>query len=168
MSYNNSKTLTWLFFILQRSDKCQIYNWSSQTCSLTRRLFSQLVVTVLWITNIQAYMPCKSSENPTNQPHSAMGSPLHTYGPHRPPDVSLDPLEPLNIPLDLIGPLRSPVVPYCSSEDPPSMIMIYHHVILPLDFCTVYPRCSSGILYFYVELSANVSRTKFASGLTGS
>ena len=118
MSYNNSKTLTWLFFILQRSDKCQIYNWSSQTCSLTRRLFSQLVVTVLWITNIQAYMPCKSSENPTNQPHSAMGSPLHTYGPHRPPDVSLDPLEPLNIPLDLIGPLRSPVVSYKSSEDP--------------------------------------------------
>ena len=45
----------------------------------------QLVVTMLCITNIQANMLCKSSENPTNQSHGPMGSPLHTYGPHQTP-----------------------------------------------------------------------------------
>ena len=98
------------------------------------------------------------------------------------------PGDPLDIPNDPLRPHEGPPQPLwttkhapwshwtlkitCSAllfiRGPPVMIIIYHHIILPLDFCTVYPRSSSGVRRFYVELSANISRTKFASGLTGS
>ena len=104
--------------------------------------------------------------------------PTPCIAPGDPLDITQDPLGPPE------GPSQTPWTPEhapgphwtlkitCSAllfiRGPPVMIIIYHHIILPLDFCTVYPRSSSGVRRFYVELSANVSRTKFASGLTGS
>ena len=84
----------------------EIFYWSSQTCSNSwvRRWFgwllSCLVVTMLWITFIQAYMPHDSSENPSDQPNGPQGSPWHNYWPPRTPWRLLSaPLDPLTCPL---------------------------------------------------------------------
>ena len=63
-------------------------------------------------------MPHESSEDSSNQPDGPNGSldaPLDPLGPRYPPP--LDPL-PLNRSLGLIELLRSPQLPFKSSEDP--------------------------------------------------
>ena len=51
----------------------EVKSGPSQTCSRTSQLFVRLVVTMLWITYIQAYMPYESPENPSNEPQGPMG-----------------------------------------------------------------------------------------------
>ena len=77
-----------------------------------------------WVTYMQAYMPYESSEFSSNQPNGPTGSPRRLPRTPCPPPHG-PPRTPWPSSLGFIGLLRSPGLPYKSSEDP-SNVAIDH------------------------------------------
>ena len=101
---------------LQKSNKGQLFHWSSQACSRVSWLSGWSVVTMLWITHIQAYMPYSLMNHQKNHQTSPMAQwdsldvLIVLLGlPSGPPRAPLDPLGPLCSALHVIwGPIRAP------------------------------------------------------------